>query len=107
MRIIHSALLSLTLAQFAMADFDPAHWQFRRRIDTGGTPTMVRIHLDHPIYRSSKVRLHDIRIVRDNVETAYILEELRGGTGEREIEAEISNREALPRLGVQLMLDLK
>jgi hypothetical protein len=70
-------LLSLLMAgAIARADFDPARWQFRRRIAITKPAPVASFIVDRSVYRGSRAQLADIRIVRDQLETPYIVREL-------------------------------
>ncbi len=70
-------LLSLFAAvAIARADFDPARWQFRRSIAIVKPAAVASFRVDRSLYRGSRARLADLRIVHDQKETPYITREL-------------------------------
>jgi hypothetical protein len=70
-------LLSLFAASsIARADFDPARWQFRRSITIAKPTPVASFIVDRSLYQGSRAELADLRIVRDQVETAYVIREL-------------------------------
>ena len=70
-------LLSLFAASaIARADFDPARWQFRRSIAIEKPVPVASFIVDRSLYRGSRAQLADLRIVRDQKETPYIIREL-------------------------------
>jgi hypothetical protein len=69
--------LSLLMAgAVARADFDPARWQFRRSISITKPSPVASFVIDRSLYQGSRAELADLRIVRDQVETPYIIDEL-------------------------------
>ena len=70
-------LLSLLVAgTIARADFDPARWQFRRSIAIAKPAPVASLIVDRSLYQGSRVKLADLRVIRDQVETPYIIREL-------------------------------
>ena len=70
-------LLSLLAAgAVARADFDPAHWKFRRSIAIAAPARVVYFVADRTLYQGSRAELADIRIVRDHTETPYLIRRL-------------------------------
>jgi hypothetical protein len=70
-------LLSLVVAGVvARADFDPTRWQFRRRIAISKPAAVASFTVDLLLYEHSRFELADLRIVRDQVETPYIIRKL-------------------------------
>lgn len=101
-------LLSLlAIASIAHADFDPARWHFRRPIATMNPAPVVSFTVDSTVYRGSSARLSDLRIVRDGVETPYVVRELSGAAGERELRGTLLDKAIVPGNGLQATIDLR
>ncbi|HEV2688157.1 MAG TPA: hypothetical protein VGV35_06375, partial [Bryobacteraceae bacterium] len=101
-------LLSLLLAATAIAraDFDPAHWQFRRVISLDKPAPVASFPVDFTIYKGSRARLSDLRIVRDGGETPYLVRTLSGSREERELRPALLNEAVVPATGLEATLDL-
>ena len=70
-------LVSLFAAcALARADFDPARWQFRRSFTIERPVPVASFIVDRSLYRGSRAQLADLRIVRDQKETPYMIREL-------------------------------
>lgn len=66
----------LMVGATARADFDPGRWQFRRGLSIGKPAPIASFVVDRSLYQGSRAELADLRIVRDQVETPYIIDEL-------------------------------
>lgn len=100
-------LLSLIAAgSMARADFDAAHWQFRRRLAIANPAPIVSLRVDAPLYRGSRAQLRDLRILRDGVEVPYLIRILSGSEEQRERRPALLNKSAVPGTGLQATLDL-
>ena len=60
----------------ARADFDPARWQLRRSIVIAKPAPVASFIVDRVLYQGSRAELADLRIVRDQLETPYVVREL-------------------------------
>jgi hypothetical protein len=69
-RLLLSLLISTAIAD---ADFDPVHWQFRRSIHIGIPSPVASFVVDRTLYQGSRAELADLRIVRDQSETPYVV----------------------------------
>jgi hypothetical protein len=70
-------LLSLFAAvAIARADFDPARCQFRRSISIVKPEPVASFTVDRSVYQGSRAQLADLRIVRDQKETPYVIREV-------------------------------
>jgi hypothetical protein len=66
----------LIVGAVARADFDPARWQFRRGIRITKPSSVASFVVDRSLYQGSRAELADLRIIRDQVETPYIIDDL-------------------------------
>jgi hypothetical protein len=100
-------LLSLLAATaIARADFDPLRWQFRRGISIGKPEPVATFTVDSAMYRGSRARLSDLRIIRDSAEIPYLIRVLSGSHEEREWSPALLNKAVAPGTGLQATLDL-
>ena len=71
-------LLSLLATAFLVrADFDPARWQFRRSIIIAMPAAVASFPVGRAVYQASLAELADVRVIRDQAETPYLLRELQ------------------------------
>ena len=61
---------------------------------------------DANVYRGSRARLRDLRIIRAGLETPYRLQVMSGSQEEEELRLMLLNKAAAPHVGVQAVLDL-
>lgn len=115
--MIRLLLSFLSITAIARADFDPERWQFRRRITIAMPAPLVSVAIDGLVYKGSRGQLADIRVVRDQIETPYIIR--RQDRDEFSVSPMIANEsnarttlltadvgfEGLPHDRVQLLVD--
>lgn len=99
-------LSAFTIAAIARADFDPAHWQFRRAISLDKAAPVASFIVDYTIYQGSRARLSDLRVLRDGIETPYLVRTLSGSREERELRPALLNKAVVPGTGLEATLDL-
>src|SRR4051794_33484669 len=87
------------------AALDPSVWAFRREVKVVQAPFDV-LTLDAPVYKGSRARLNDLRLLRSGNEVPYVLRKLTGGRQENTVRPVLTDRVAVPGLGVQAVLDL-
>lgn len=99
-------LLSLLLfAGVLQAEFVPQSWDSRRQVKTTAAPYNVVV-VDSTVYRSSRSRLNDLRLLHAGKEVPYVLRTLSKGREEKMFAPVMSNRVAIAGVGVQAVLDL-
>jgi hypothetical protein len=103
--MLRSFLILLAAAVLLRADFDPSHWELRRPLSVQ-PGAVARVRIDRVIYKGSKARLADLRVVRDGVETPYLLETQRGTSSETELHPSIVDKSVAPGRGLEFTLDL-
>ena len=100
-------ILSLLAASCLLrADFDVQRWQFRRPIEVGEPAAIAAIILDTDVYRGSRARLRDLRIIRASAETPFQLRTMSGSQEQIELRPMLLNKAVLPQVGLQAVLDL-
>ncbi len=97
--------LACLLSSNGRADFVPANWQFRRLIQMDRTASIVTVPIDAVVYKGS-AHLADVRVLRDQIETPYVLETLRGTANETELQPRMINKSVVSKTGLELTLDL-
>jgi hypothetical protein len=90
-----------------IADFNAPAWRYRRPISVTLPSPVSEFTVDAALYRDSAASLDDLRILRDNTETPYILQTLSGSRHLVEPAATLLNKAYVPGSGVQAILDLK
>lgn len=88
------------------ADFDVQRWQFRRPIAIKEATAVAVISVDDSMYRDSRARLRDLRIIRAGSETPYQLRTMSGSQEEVELRPTLLNKAIVPHVGLQAVLDL-
>jgi len=89
------------------ADFSPPSWRYRRLLALTAPAPIAEFSVDAALYRDSAANLDDLRILRDDAETPYVILTL---AGVRQIIAPpvaMVNKAWAPGVGVQAVLDLK
>jgi len=104
MRLILSLL---AVSSCLEAAFDAQRWEFRRSVHIGRPAAISTVVVDTELYRASRARLADLRILRDNAEIPYVLETLAGSREQNELRPAVLNKSVVPSVGVQATLDLK
>jgi hypothetical protein len=102
-KLLLSGLASCVLMN---ADFAAQSWHYRRPLTLTQSPISEFV-VDSNLYRDSAANLDDLRVLRDNVETPYVILTLSGSRQSIERPAAIINKAWLPDTGVQAVLDLK
>ena len=87
------------------AAFDPGVWAYRREVRAAKAPFDV-LTLDASVYERSRARLDDLRLLRSGNEVPYVLRKLTGGRHEKIVRPVITDRVAVPGLGVQAVLEV-
>ncbi len=87
------------------AAFDPSVWAFRREVRAAKAPFDV-LTLDASVYERSRAKLDDLRLLRSGNEVPYVLRKLTGGRQEKIVRPVLTDRVAIPGLGVQAVLDV-
>lgn len=87
------------------AAFNPGVWAFRREVKAVPAPFDV-LSLDADVYRTSKARLDDLRLIRSGNEVPYVRRRLTGSRQEKIVRPLLTDRVAIPGLGVQAILDM-
>lgn len=105
MKLAPSWLALFLLAPGLRADFDAARWQYRRPVMPASTSGMARLNPDETLYKGSAARLSDVRILRDQTETPYVLRTLQGRNDYRDVQASMINKSVEPKVGVRFTLD--
>jgi Protein of unknown function (DUF3999) len=100
------ALSLFAAASLLRADFDPQHWQTRTPVVVKQPAPVSAIVIDPAVYRVSRARLRDLRIVRAGAEVPYRVEVLSARHEQIEFQPAILNKTAVPNAGVQAVLDL-
>jgi hypothetical protein len=100
-------ILSLFAASCLLrADFDVQRWQFRRPIQVKEAAAVSAIVVDASIYRDSRARLNDLRIIRADSEIPYQMQTMSGSHEDVELPPTLLNKAVVPHVGVQAVLDL-
>jgi hypothetical protein len=100
-------LSGLTSSVLLTADFSAAAWRSRRPLILTLPSAVSQFTVDSTLYRDSSANLDDLRILRDNTETPYVVLTLAGSREAVEPPTTIVNKAYLPGVGVQAVLDLK
>ena len=100
-------LSGLACCSLLIADFNAPAWRYRRPINIDKPAPVSEFTVDAALYRDSAANLDDLRIMRDDTETPYILQALSGSRRFEEPVATILNKAYVPGSGVQAILDLK
>jgi hypothetical protein len=101
-----TVLSFLCFAALARADFDPAHWQFRRMATAGEAQQVSVLPLDRTVYEGARTDLADLRLVEDGREVSYVVESLAGSVEQTELRPQILDCSVVPGAGLELTLDL-
>jgi Protein of unknown function (DUF3999) len=96
----------LAVAYLLRADFDVQRWESRRLIQVQDGVAVSAIVLDALVYRHSRSRLNDLRIIRADSEVPYQLQAMFGSQEEVELRPTLLNKAVTSRAGVQAVLDL-
>ena len=101
-------LSGLACCSLLTADFSGSAWKTRRPLSvlTPGAAVSEFV-VDGALYRDSAANLDDLRILRDQTETPYVIQVLNGTRQTLEPAANILNKAYVPGSGVQAILDLK
>ena len=100
-------LSGLAACSLLLADFSASAWHFRRPLQVPVPAPISEFTVDPTLYRDSAANLDDLRILRNNTETPYVILTLSGSRQTLEPPAAILNKAWLPGTGVQAVLDLK
>ncbi|MBV9939963.1 MAG: DUF3999 family protein [Acidobacteriaceae bacterium] len=100
------ALSLLAVSCSLRADFDVQRWQFRRPIEVKETAAVAAFAVYASVYRDSRARLRDLRIIRAGSETPYQLRTMSGSHEEVELRPTLLNKAVVPQIGLQAVLDL-
>jgi hypothetical protein len=76
-------------------------------LSVNATGPVAEFTVDAALFRESQANLDDLRILRDQIETPYVLTTLSGSRRTLERPATIVNKAWVPGSGVQAVLDLK
>src|SRR5947209_8705378 len=90
----------LTVSCLLRADFDVQRWESRRLIQVEKGAAVSTVALDALVYRHSRARLNDLRVIRDGSEIPYQLQTLFGSHEEMELRPTLLNKGMTPRVGV-------
>jgi hypothetical protein len=105
--MIKLLLSGLACCALVTADFNAPAWPYRRPL-TVSLPTPVsEFTVDAALYRDSAANLEDLRILRNQTETPYVIVALAGSRQTTEPPAVIVNKAWVPGSGLQATLDLK
>src|SRR3954467_10168231 len=100
-------ILSLFAASCLLrADFDVQRWQFRRPVQVKEGAAVSAIVVDASIYRDSRARLNDLRIIRADSEIPYQTQTMSGSHEDVELRPILLNKAVAPHVGVQAVLAL-
>ncbi len=100
-------LSGLACCSLLTADFSAQAWRYRRPLILPTPAPVSEFIVDAALYRDSAANLDDLRILRNNSETPYVLLTLTGSRQTTEAPATIINKTWVPGTGVQALLDLK
>ena len=100
-------LSGLACCALLFADFNAPAWRLRRPISLYSSAPVSEFTVDAALYHDSAANLDDVRILRDQTETPYVLVALTGSRQSSEFPVAILNKAFLPGVGVQAILDLK
>ena len=100
-------LSGLACCSLLSADFSAPAWRYRRPLSVMPPAPVSQFSMDAALYRDSAANLDDLRIVRDDIETPYVIVSLAGSRRTLEPAATITNKAFVPGVGVQAMLDLR
>ncbi len=89
------------------ADFNAPAWRYRRPLSLNASGPVSEFTVDAALFQESQANLDDLRILRDQTETPYVLTTLSGSRQTLERPATIVNKAWVPGSGVQAVLDLK
>jgi hypothetical protein len=89
------------------ADFSVDAWHYRRSLTVSQPAPISEFPIDATLYRNSAANLDDLRILKNNSETPYVIVTLAGSHNSIERPAAILNKAYVPGAGVQAILDLK
>jgi hypothetical protein len=98
---------ALLFCALISADFNAETWRYRRPLNVPTGAPIAEFTVDRALYRNSTANLDDLRILRDGVETPYVIRSLNGARQTIERPAAIVNKASVPGTGVQAVLDLK
>jgi hypothetical protein len=100
-------LSGLACCSLLTADFSAPAWHYRRPLTVSPATPISEFTIDASLYRDSAANLDDLRILRNNTETPYVILTLAGSRETIEPPATIVNKAWVPGTGVQAILDLK
>jgi hypothetical protein len=100
-------LSGLACCSLLTADFSAAAWRYRRVLTLPLPSPVSEFTVDSTLYRDSAANLDDLRILRNDAETPYVVLTLSGSRQNVEPPATILNKAWIPGTGVQAILDLK
>ena len=100
-------LSSLACCSLLLADFSPPAWRYRRPLTVTLPGPVSEFTVDSGLYHDSAANLDDLRILRNNTETPFVIVTLAGARQTMEPPATIVNKAFVPGSGVQATLDLK
>jgi len=105
--MIKLLLSGLACCSVLTADFNAQSWHYRRTLKVAQPSPVSEFTVDSTLYRASSAGLDDLRILRNDTETPYLIETLAGSRRTIERTATIVNKAWIPGTGVQATLDLK
>jgi hypothetical protein len=100
-------LVAPLLAPMLYADFDATHWRWRRTLVIPAPRDVSAFAIDPVLYRGMTIGQADLRIVRDGVETPYVIHTLTDSSHETELRPAILNQGMVPSSGVQVTMELE
>jgi hypothetical protein len=103
-KLVPSCLLFCALAR---ADFNADTWRYRQPLSVPQRAPIAEFTVDAALYRDSAANLDDLRILRNGVETPYVIKSLIGTRRTIERPTVIVNKSWVPNTGLQAVLDLK
>ena len=100
-------LSGLACCSLLSADFSSPAWRYRRPLTVNSPAPVSQFTVDATLYRDSAASLDDLRILRNQTETPYVVTALTGSRQTIEPAATIVNKGYVPDSGVQATLDLR
>jgi hypothetical protein len=97
----------LAFSALLSADFGATAWRWRRPVSITAPAPVSEFTIDSELYRESTANLDDLRIMRGQSETPYVLLTMTGSHQAMELPAGMLNKAWVPGTGVQVVLDLK
>jgi hypothetical protein len=103
-RLLFSGLACCVLLT---ADFSAPAWRYRRPLTVTLPGPVAEFTVDAALFHDSAANLDDLRILRGDIETPYLILTLNGSRQTVEPAATVINKAFVPGTGVQAILDLK